>query len=189
MKKFRIVSVFALSFLIICSCNTKLEDEADYSFPLEITTKGDNPVSLEIIDPYLIKDLKEEPGCEAMDFFACDGSFVPGKRGRFMADELVTLWVYIPDLELLEEGQEIPIYRLMFVYLWTASGDNTSKITSGRMVYRGMKGDKAMIEFQDVLFITGRTRYATTGEHLFRGTLECTIYENFEPLINPNTSD
>lgn len=185
MKKFYWLLCVAAVSVSAVSCNTKLEDEIDYSFPVEITTKGENPVSMDIYDVKLITNVVE-PDPELAkelantDFFSLNASMIPGKRTGFMSDESILMMAYFPDLETLQIGQEIVPVRLSFGYFSSSgSGHVRSKYTSGKIVYRGRQGDTALFEFQDVLFITAPNTYARNGEHLIRGTMECPVYDNW----------
>ena len=163
--------------MLTLSCGTEsLEPEVDYGFPFTIQTRGSgNPSDVEIIRLSLVTDDDYEyPGT---DFFSCKASLVPGKTTPFMSDESVLLMAYVPDLTTLSIGQEMVPVRLHFGYFMSNfSGHVVSRISSGKIIYRGMKGDKALIEFQDVLFITAPNTYSPNGEHLLRGTMECPIY-------------
>ena len=171
------ISILALS----CSSET-LEPEVDYGFPFTIQTRGSgNPSDVEIIRLSLVTDDDYEyPGT---DFFSCKASLVPGKTTPFMSDESVLLMAYVPDLTTLSIGQEMVPVRLNFGYFMSNfSGHVVSRISSGKIIYRGMKGDKALIEFQDVLFITAPNTYSPNGEHLLRGTMECPVYEYIDEI-------
>ena len=163
--------------MLTLSCGTEsLEPEVDYGFPFTIQTRGSgNPSDVEIIRLSLVTDDDYEyPGT---DFFSCKASLVPGKTTPFMSDESVLLMAYFPDLETLSIGQEMVPVRLHFGYFMSNfSGHVVSKMSGGKIIYRGMKGDKALIEFQNVLFVTARNTYSPKGEHMLKGTMECPIY-------------
>ena len=131
---------------------------------------------------YLITDTEEDQYAD-MDFLSCRASLVPGKTKPYMSDETVTLMAYVPDLTTLSIGQEMVPVRLNFGYFMSNfSGHVVSRISSGKIIYRGMKGEKALIEFQDVLFITAPNTYSPNGEHLLRGTMECPVYEYIDEI-------
>ena len=163
--------------MLALSCSSEsLEPEADYDFPFTIETRGESSSAVEIVNLYLITDTEEEPYA-GMDFLSCRASLVPGKTKRFMSDESVLLMAYVPDLETLSIGQEIVPVQLNFGYFMSNfSGHVVSRMSSGKIIYRGMKEDKALIEFQDVLFVTAPNTYSPKGEHLLRGTMECPVY-------------
>ena len=177
MKRTVLFILGAVFFMLTLSCGTEsLEPEVDYDFPFTIETRGESSSAVEIVNLYLVTDTEEDRYAD-MDFLSCRASLVPGKSKPYMSDEFVTLMAYFPDLETLSIGQEMVPVRLHFGYFVSNfSGHVVSKMSSGKIIYRGMKGDKALIEFQNVLFVTAPNTYSPNGEHMLKGTMECPIY-------------
>lgn len=177
MKRTVLFILGAVFSILALSCSSEsLEPEADYDFPFTIETRGENSSAVEIVNLYLVTDTEEDRYAD-MDFLSCRASLVPGKSKPYMSDEFVTLMAYFPDLETLSIGQEMTPVRLNFGYFVSNfSGHVVSKMSSGKIIYRGMKGDKALIEFQNVLFVTAPNTYSPNGEHMLKGTMECPIY-------------
>ena len=183
MKRTVLFILGAVFSMLALSCSSEsLEPEADYDFPFTIETRGESSSAVEIYQLYLITDTEEDQYAD-MDFLSCRASLVPGKTKPYMSDETVTLMAYVPDLTTLSIGQEMVPVRLHFGYFMSNfSGHVVSRISSGKIIYRGMKGEKALIEFQDVLFITAPNTYSPNGEHLLRGTMECPVYEYIDEI-------
>ena len=183
MKRTVLFILGAVFSMLALSCSSEsLELEADYDFPFTIETRGDSSSAVEIYQLYLITDTEEDQYAD-MDFLSCRASLVPGKTKPYMSDETVTLMAYFPDLETLSIGQEMVPVRLHFGYFMSNfSGHVVSKMSGGKIIYRGMKGDKALIEFQNVLFVTARNTYSPKGEHMLKGTMECPVYEYIDEI-------
>lgn len=174
-----------IASMLLLSCNTEVaqtETGMDYSFPVAFYTKGEQTTALEIFDQRLITDM-EESEYENTDFFSLSATMIPRETIRYY-DEKVDLMAYFPDLDTMENGQEINPVSLLFGYLSNNIEHLVSRYRSGKIIYRGMKDGLAQIEFQDVLFVTAPTRFCSNGEHIISGILKCPVYGSFDE-INP----
>lgn len=164
----------------LVSCDSGTEPEVDYSYPVSLTTKGSTPSIMEIYNVRLIKDTEEELYSDT-DYFSFYASMIPGKRVGLMYDESFSFSAYIPDVETLKVGQEIVPRRMLCGYLNSNnSGHVVGKMAGGKMVYRGMKNENVLIEFQDVIIKTFPTRHIDDGEHLISGTMECSVFGTWD---------
>lgn len=171
--------------LCICSCNKENIEESNFSYPVRIGTKSSDQSPLKITNLSLITD--DDPELPNTDFLSCQAWMNPDEeyddvhRTRFvMYDEIVTLMMFVPDIKSLKPGQVIKPVKITFSYLYSNNIGHTScKVTSGKLIYRGLKEDKALFEFQDVLFVTDPTRFVSDGNHLISGTMECPVFKNF----------
>lgn len=177
-----LVLVAALSLLSLSCSTEEVVPEVDYGFPFTIQTRGEASSAVEVIRLLLVTDLEEDQ-YEGIDFLSCSVSLVPGKTTPLMSDERVLLMAYFPDLNSLSIGQEVVPVRLTFGYMMSNNSAHTvHKISSGKIIYRGMKENKALIEFQDVLFVTAPNTYSPNGEHLLTGTMECQVYNRISEI-------
>ena len=183
MKRTGLLVLVAAFSVLALSCSTeKVDPEVDYGFPFTIQTRGEASSAVEVIRLLLVTD-PEEDQFEGTDFFSCSVSLVPGKTTPLLSDERVLLMAYFPDLNSLSIGQEMVPVRLTFGYIMSNNiGHVVHKISSGKIIYRGMKEDKALIEFQDVLFVTIPYTYSPNGEHLLTGTMECPVYNRISEV-------
>lgn len=194
MKRTVFSALLVAAACLAFSCSKDELAESEFNYPLSIGTKASGLTPLSITDLSLLTE--DDPEMKNTDFLSCrawmnpDEDYESAHSYRFIQyDEVVNLMMFVPDIEALKPGKEITPARINFGYLLSNNlFHHISKITSGKIIYRGRKGDSALFEFQDVLFVTDPTRFVSDGNHLISGLMECPVYRNSDDR-NKSTSE